>query len=50
MDHKEFKFKTNINCSSCIAAVKPHLDKANGIENWEVDTENKRSAATGGKQ
>ncbi len=31
------QFKTNIKCGGCIAAVKPHLDKAEGIENWEVD-------------
>lgn len=31
------KFKTNLNCGSCEAAVKPHLDKADNIKNWEVD-------------
>jgi copper chaperone len=31
------QFKTNIKCGGCIAAVKPHLDQAEGIENWEVD-------------
>ncbi len=36
-----FKFKTNINCGGCIASVKPHLDKMEGISNWEVDTTNK---------
>ncbi len=34
------KFKTNINCGGCIKAVTPHLDKAAGINKWEVDTEN----------
>ena len=33
-----FKFKTNIKCDGCIAKVKPLLDEANGILNWEVDT------------
>ena len=37
---EKLKFKTNINCSGCIAAVTPHLDKAEGIKNWEVDTNN----------
>jgi copper chaperone len=31
------QFKTNIKCGGCIAAVKPHLDNAEGIQNWEVD-------------
>jgi copper chaperone len=34
------KFKTNINCGGCIARVKPHLDKLEGIGSWEVDTDN----------
>jgi copper chaperone CopZ len=34
------KFKTNINCGGCIKAVTPHLDKAEGINKWEVDTDN----------
>jgi len=34
------KFKTNIKCSGCIAAVTPHLNDLNEIENWEVDTVN----------
>ena len=38
MDNKDFKFKTNINCSGCIAAVKPHLDNKAGVAHWAVDT------------
>ncbi len=34
------KFKTNINCGGCIKSVTPHLDKAEGINKWEVDTNN----------
>ncbi|MCA1745368.1 MAG: heavy-metal-associated domain-containing protein [Bacteroidales bacterium] len=34
------KFKTNINCGGCIKSVTPHLDKAEGINKWEVDTDN----------
>ena len=34
------KFKTNIKCGGCIAAVTPHLNKLSGIEKWEVDTQN----------
>ncbi|MDY0089153.1 MAG: heavy-metal-associated domain-containing protein [Flavobacteriaceae bacterium] len=35
---KTQKFKTNINCGGCIKAVTPFLDKAEGIQHWEVDT------------
>jgi copper chaperone len=34
------KFKTSINCGSCVAKVKPVLDNNETIKNWEVDTEN----------
>lgn len=34
----ELKFKTNINCGSCIKSVKPFLDEAVGENNWAVDT------------
>lgn len=39
MESKEFKFKTNINCGGCISKVKPVLDTAEGINKWEVDTD-----------
>ena len=32
------KFKTNIKCGGCIAAVTPHLNKLSDIQKWEVDT------------
>ena len=41
MENKEFQFKTNINCSGCVATVKPHLDKAEGVCHWDVDTTSK---------
>ncbi|PWS28486.1 hypothetical protein DHW03_01100 [Pedobacter yonginense] len=34
------KFKTNIKCGGCIAAVTPHLNNLLAIEKWEVDTQN----------
>jgi copper chaperone len=34
------KFKTNIKCGGCIAAITPFLDKMQEIEKWEVDTVN----------
>jgi copper chaperone len=32
------KFKTNINCSACLAKATPHLDQEKSIEKWSVDT------------
>lgn len=40
METKTFQFKTNINCGGCIKSVTPHLDNAEGIAKWEVDTTN----------
>jgi len=40
------KFKTNINCSSCVAKVTPHLKEATGILNWKVDTANPQKILT----
>jgi copper chaperone len=34
---KALKFKTNIKCGNCIAAVTPHLNGLTKVENWEVD-------------
>lgn len=41
-----FRFKTNINCGGCIAAVKPHLDNAEGIGDWNVNTSDKDKILT----
>ena len=43
---KTYQFKTNINCGGCVATVKPHLDKASGVEAWEVDTTHKDKLLT----
>lgn len=34
------KFKTNINCTNCLAKVTPFLDKKEGIHSWNVDLGN----------
>ena len=34
------KFKTSINCGSCVAKVTPRLNEADFIESWDVDTKN----------
>lgn len=35
--NKTMKFRTNIKCGGCLAAVTPFLNKAEGISNWNVD-------------
>jgi copper chaperone len=32
------KFKTNINCSGCVAKVTPLLNEEETIEKWDVNT------------
>lgn len=44
--NQSFQLKTNINCSGCVAAVKPHLDKIAGVDGWEVDTAGKNKILT----
>ncbi|MFN3996467.1 heavy-metal-associated domain-containing protein [Algoriphagus sp.] len=34
---KSLKFKTNIQCSNCLAKVTPKLNEQNEIESWNVD-------------
>ncbi len=34
------RFKTNINCSSCIRSVTNFINDIEGIEEWDVDTDN----------
>jgi copper chaperone len=31
------RFRTNLKCSGCIAAIKPRLEKIEGIGDWKVD-------------
>lgn len=33
------KFKTNINCGSCVRAVTPQLEQVADITGWQVDTD-----------
>ena len=45
-NNQQLLFKTNINCGGCVASVKPHLDSAEGICHWEVDTTGKDKVLT----
>ncbi len=37
---KTLRFKTNINCTKCLAKVTPFLDRKEGIQSWKVDIDN----------
>lgn len=37
---KTLKFKTNINCGSCIKSVSPFLNELDNLDLWKVDTDN----------
>ena len=37
---ESLKFKTNINCGSCVKAVSGFINEIQGIQNWTVDTQN----------
>ena len=43
---RALKFKTNINCSGCVEKVTPFLNGTCGIDQWNVDTENKEKILT----
>jgi copper chaperone len=33
-------FKTNINCANCVRSVTNFLNEVEGLESWQVDTDN----------
>lgn len=43
---KNQSFKTNINCSGCVAKVTNRLNETVGKDNWEVDIENPEKILT----
>ena len=40
------QFKTNINCSGCVAKVTGPLNKEASIKNWKIDTINPQKILT----
>jgi len=40
------QYRTNLNCGSCVAAVKPLLDDDASIERWSVDTDDPNKVLT----
>lgn len=43
---KEYQFKTNINCSGCVAKVTPVLNQNPEVKEWNVDTANPQKILT----
>jgi len=43
---KQYQFKTNINCSGCVAKVTPLLNADPNIKEWKVDTDNPNKVLT----
>ena len=43
---KKYQFRTNINCSGCVAKITPHFSEHQGIESWKVDTDNPKKLLT----
>lgn len=42
----KYTFKTNINCSGCVASITPHLNANKEIKHWEVNTQNPNKILT----
>ena len=43
---KQYQFRTNINCSGCVAKVTPALNQNVEIKDWKVDTDNPNKILT----
>ncbi len=43
---KEYRFKTNIMCGSCIAKVTPFLNETLGENQWQVDIKDPKKILT----
>nr|WP_026209773.1 heavy-metal-associated domain-containing protein [Cytophaga aurantiaca] len=43
---KTLQFKTNINCGGCVAQVTPILNALEGIDKWDVDTNDPNKVLT----
>ena len=39
MKDMNIQFKTNLKCTGCVTALKPHLDTVEGIVHWEANLE-----------
>ena len=46
------QFKTNLRCGSCVATIKPYLDRVPGVDTWDIDiaSPNKTLTVSGNAQ
>lgn len=43
---EQYQFRTNINCSGCVAKITPVLNNKEEIKEWNVDTANPSKVLT----
>ncbi|MDN3203757.1 heavy-metal-associated domain-containing protein [Algoriphagus sediminis] len=43
---KSQRFKTNINCSNCLAKVSPFLNESEKVKEWSVDLDSEERILT----
>lgn len=43
---KQYQFKTNINCSGCVAKVTPVLNQNADVKEWNVNTDDPNKILT----
>lgn len=43
---KTRKYKTDINCDSCVRNVMPYLNSVSSVTSWDVDTTSKEKILT----
>lgn len=41
-----YSFKTNINCSGCVAIVTPYLQQIPQVQSWQIDTQSPEKILT----
>jgi copper chaperone len=46
METIEFKFKTNLRGSECVATITPYLDAVIGLQRWAVDMDDPEKILT----
>ena len=46
MKMKSQRFKTNINCSNCLAKVSPFLNESEKVKEWSVDLDSEERILT----
>ena len=39
---KTYTFKTNLKCSGCVSALMPFMNQLKGVQQWDIDLEDKK--------